>query len=363
MSYRLHPTKNRKLPPNSKKYWYVTYYPEGKKGGPKNVLYFGNEDGARMVDAELRRGQKSLTTAINPTIEKITADFLVSYRVDHRAKGTSRTAISLEHIKKFFGKMTLTSITPQVVEQYKISRLDEGLTPSTIQKELCCLSSLLKWAVEKDLCEPFVWKVKKFPGKLVKAPVPVVPSMSDAERIITEVRPNVRGLAMLMLYAGLRRNEALNLRAEDVVLERRVIIPLGKGGKQRIVPIVHPDLIAELERKIEEVKTGILWQSPYKKDGAPYTDIKDSLKRAAKRAGISMRIYNHLLRHAFGTHAIESGIDLRSVQLLMGHSTSQVTETYTHVAAAHLQREMEKFNTVKNSEAAKAPKNEGAAGE
>lgn len=309
--------------------------------------FYGTREEARSYDLEQRRAFRKNPIAASSQFNSLLPDFVASYRLDHLPQGVERTMRSLDILSRFFGRHNITSITPGMVEEYKRLRLEEGVKPVTVNKELCALSTLLKWAAENDYCEPPA-RVKKFPGKVTKSPVPVVPPGNDFERIIEHMDPRTRGLAMLMFYCGLRRNEALHLQAEDVLLERRLLIVRGKGNKQRIVPLQHPELIEELKKKLEEVKSGVLWISPY--TGESYKDIRDGMKAAAKRAGVGGRVYNHLLRHGFGTTATESGISLRSVQELMGHSTSQVTELYTHIAAAHLTREMKKFKPVTNKD-------------
>jgi len=90
----------------------------------------------------------------------------------------------------------------------------------------------------------------------------------------------------------------------------------------------------------------------------PWQDFKKALQRASDKAGISQHVYMHLLRHGFGTHSIQSGINLRSLQILMGHSSSQVTEIYTTLAGQYLGQEIEKFGrgAMRHSKQPKKPK-------
>lgn len=342
MSHRPHPTKNKHLPEGTEpRWWYITYYPEGRKGGASNLLFEGTRAQARALDIEMRKTIRKTAPTVNPQFAQVVPDFVEHYKLERLPRAVERCILSLSHLQKFFGRSTLAGITPALIEQYKRQRV-QHVKPITVNKELNALSCLLKWAEESEMISQAP-KVKLFPGKLTKSPVPIMPTAQDFVNIIEHIHPRVRGLAMLEFYAGLRRNEALHLKAEDVLLERKMLIITGKGGKQRIVPVVHPPLWEELERKIKEHPTGYLWISPF--TGRPYLDIIDSIRNAAKRAGVKGRVYNHLLRHGFGTTALESGIDLRSVQGLMGHSTSRTTEIYTHLAATHLRGQMEKFKT------------------
>lgn len=298
---------------------------------------------ARAYEQELRRAARKTPTLCNPQFEACIPDFMQWYRTERLPRTVEATELHIKHLQKHFGRLPLTAITTARIEHYKRTRLEEGVKPITINKELNGLSVLLKWAKDNNLIGA-VERIKLFPGKMTRSPVPIMPPSAELEAVVMEVRPEVRGLAMLEYYAGLRRNEALHLRAEDVLLERKLLIVTGKGGKQRIVPIPprHTALIEELTRKIDEVKTGYLWVNPLTQ--RPYGNIVDSLKGAAERCGVKGRMYNHLLRHGFGTTAVESGIDIRTLQVLLGHSTSRTTELYSHLAATHLIAAMDKFN-------------------
>lgn len=359
MSYRLHPTKNRDRSSNEKKWWQISYYPEGKKGGVKHLPFEGTEDDVRIAEASLRRRPKNRPLLPNPSLSAAVPDFMEHYRIERLPRSIESALLRLSHLTKFMGRFPLGNIDAKLVETYKKHRLAEGVKPITINKELNILSCVLKWSAS-DEAGPLIddpLKVKLFPGKMTKSPIPIVPPSGDIDRIIEEIPSFIRGLGMLMFYGGLRRNEATHLEGEKVVIrtiqdgKRKVEIALlivtGKGNKQRVVPVAHPGTVAELKRQKDIHPTGPLWPSPSPKNkGKPYKGILDPLKTAARRAGVEGRIYQHLLRHGFGTSAIESGIDLRSVQTLLGHVTSRTTEIYTHIAADHLIKQVQKFNTV-----------------
>jgi integrase/recombinase XerD len=140
----------------------------------------------------------------------------------------------------------------------------------------------------------------------------------------------------------MRRSEALTLKAEAISLKTNLILFTGKGNKERIIPIVTNRLREELERALEKVKRGYLFVNP--KTSKPYYGIRKALIRAAEKAGIEKRVYHHLLRHSFGTHALAAGLNLRAIQGVLGHSTSKTTEIYTHLLGDYLSDEAKKFN-------------------
>ena len=341
MSISLHPTKNKGLP--FPRFWHVIYYPEGKKGGKVTEVFEGTKEDATEYEQAQRRDMRKTPLRVGAQFAQCVPDFMLSYALEAMPRTVESANGRLAHLAPFFGKLPLTAITTGRIEKYKTQRLAAGVKPITINKELNILSKLLKWAKGERLIGSFE-PVRLFPGKMTKSPIPVMPLAVDFERIIAEVRPEVRGIIMLEFYCGLRRSEAHRIKGEDVLLDRKLLILTGKGGKQRIVPIRSDALLSELKSKIDERGNGYLWVNP--ETGRPYRRLDESLKNAARRAGVNVRVYHHLLRHGFGTTAIEDGVDLSAVSKVMGHSTTKTTEFYTHIAATHIIKEMEKFRPV-----------------
>ncbi len=330
MSVRPHPIKGDG-------WWIIDYYPQGRKGKRDRLPIKGTKAQALAMEADLRRSTKVGMPRVFPRIAEVVPEFITHYRLDHQPAGVARTMYSLQQLIPFFGRYQFTQVVPSLIEQYKTMRL-ATVTPSTINKELAALSSLCKWAAEPErgYCEPII--VKRFPQKLVKAPLPNVLSRDEVQALLENIPPDKRGVVAAMYYAGLRSSEARYLRRADLWLEKKIMIIRGKGNKQRIVPILS-ELLPHLQRGREE---GYLWVNPA--TGEPWQDIRGTLTAAGRRAGIAKRITPHLLRHCFGTHSTESGIGLRTLQEVMGHSTSQVTELYTTLAAEHLTADMSKFS-------------------
>jgi integrase/recombinase XerD len=331
MSIRRHPTKGAG--------WWQIDIGYGKDR--KRRSFQGTREEAQEMQQEARKHLRpSSALSTNPRLHEITADYLAAYKNDHLPAGHDRCSRSLEHVQRILGKYCLTSITHHLVDTYKEKRLEEGVRPVTINKELCALSTLLKWAVEMNLIDEAL-KIKKFPKKMTTAPLPVVPSVGDVIKILNEAHPRRRLPLQLMAFCGLRMSEALRLTKEDVLISRQAVIVRGKGNKQRIVPVPVAEVWEAVIARTEAVKEGFLFVSAV--TGRPYHDLRGTLKEAAKRAGFDARIYHHLLRHWFGTVGHELGISLRSLQGLMGHSTSQVTEIYTHLSGQHLSNEMDRW--------------------
>ena len=179
-------------------------------------------------------------------------------------------------------------------------------------------------------------------------PLPGVLSEREVERLLAapdlETASGVRDRAMLeVLYAtGLRVSELVGLRSEQVNLIQGVLRVVGKGGKERLVPLGEP-AVEWLERYFRKGRPDILGERrtpalfPTSRGRAMTRQAFWHLvKRYAARAGISQGISPHTLRHAFATHLLDHGADLRVVQMLLGHRDISTTQIYTHIARERL---------------------------
>jgi integrase/recombinase XerD len=326
--------------------WIIDYYPQGRNGKRvMQIMHDCTEAEAREVEAQIRRQHRPISGGrIVHKLVEIVADFSAYYKTES-APATVRDFWNCwKRLAPHFGDLLLNSITEAHINHYKTTRLADGVSKRTINKELSYLSRMLTWAIDQRYIEPLPFKIRKFPAKSTKAKAPHVPTPQEMQALLDALEPEYLGIALLMYDAGLRRAEALQIRAEDVQLKRKIIYITGKGSKERVLPITTRRLLKELTAAKQRTKRGYLYTNP--KTKKPWYSIRKALARAADKAGIEGRVYHHLLRHSFGTHAIAAGINLRSIQGMMGHSTSQITETYTHLAADLLTSEGEKFSAM-----------------
>jgi integrase/recombinase XerD len=172
--------------------------------------------------------------------------------------------------------------------------------------------------------------------------------------------PGLRDKAMLevMYAAGLRVSELVNLRIEDAHLRDSFVLCRGKGGKERIVPLgkAAVDAVAEylvsgrpklLRRSASAAKARPLTDALFlTRLGGPFTrqGFWKMLKGYAAASKLAAKVHPHVLRHSFATHLLERGADLRSVQLMLGHSQITTTQIYTHVSRDRLRRVYDKFH-------------------
>lgn len=160
-----------------------------------------------------------------------------------------------------------------------------------------------------------------------------------------------RDRAMLeLLYAGgLRVSELIALEKKDVNLESGFLICRGKGGKERIVPLGSPaaravkKYLSDARYKLGRTDSDTLFLTCRGKSFTRQGFWK-MLKQYGKQAGLDQKISPHVLRHSFATHLLERGADLRSVQLMLGHSQITTTQIYTHVTKGHLRRVYDRFH-------------------
>jgi integrase/recombinase XerD len=185
-------------------------------------------------------------------------------------------------------------------------------------------------------------------GPRLGRPLPKTLSEADVDALLaapdTGTAIGLRDRAMLeVLYAaGLRVTELCTLALGQLGLRQGVVRVMGKGSKERLVPLGE-EALAWLERYLagarEELLAGAVSDAVFPgRDGAPLTRqaFWYRLKQYARKAGVSATLSPHTLRHAFATHLLNHGADLRVVQLLLGHADLSTTQIYTHVARARL---------------------------
>jgi integrase/recombinase XerD len=217
-----------------------------------------------------------------------------------------------------------------------------GLAPSTISRRVSAVRSYFRHLI-------LIGTTAENPAASLKLPrrsstLPRALSPSETERLIDAANGSSprslrdRALVELMYGAGLRVSEAVGLEKTAVDLDDRVVLVVGKGGKERIVPLGRP--AAEAVRRYLALGRPHL-DRRYRPDlflnarGGALTRAGAFLilRRLAEKAGLEPeRVHPHLLRHSFATHLLEGGADLRSVQEMLGHADLGTTERYTHVS-------------------------------
>jgi integrase/recombinase XerD len=202
--------------------------------------------------------------------------------------------------------------------------------------------SALRFFFLKTLKRP--WMVEDMPVPKKPIRLPDILSPEEVERLIQSAGSPLHRICILAPYAtGMRREELVRLKIEHVDSARMLIhIRQGKGKKDRDV-MLSPRLLVELRdywRSANPKPETYLFPSKGARPNAdlPMTakSVWDAVHEAAARAGLEKRVHPHTLRHCFATHLLESGVDLRTIQLLLGHADLKTTSRYLHLSERHL---------------------------
>lgn len=229
----------------------------------------------------------------------------------------------------YFEGKRIDRVTPDEINAYLVYLINERGISTCQQNQRI---NAIKFYYEKVLGQPrrcyTVSRAKR------EKTLPDVLSKQEVKAILSAVVTNLRFWCMFsVLYsAGLRISELLALKPGDINVSRSLIrVRQGKGRKDRFTLLSKP-LIKKLTeyRELYKPKVWMFERTP----GEPFTEsiVSKRLKAAAREAGITKRIYPHLLRHSFATHLIEQGTDLKIVKELMGHNNIKTTEMYVHIA-------------------------------
>ena len=221
-----------------------------------------------------------------------------------------------------------------------------GKSSATVNRKLASLRSFFHYLIHAGMMESDPTENIKSP-KIERKTIEYL-EMSEIEKLMAVPDDSVRGVrdrAMLeVLYAcGLRVTELISLTLEQVNLRQGVLRVMGKGSKERLVPMGE-EAIVWVERYMRDARHELLNGRPSdvmfpSQRGEQMTrqTFWHRIKHQARVAGIDKSLSPHTLRHAFATHLLNHGADLRVVQMLLGHSDLSTTQSYTHVARARLQ--------------------------
>lgn len=243
-------------------------------------------------------------------------------------------------------KQQLLTVQRPDLLSYLAQLMSTSHKPRSSARLLSCMRQFYQYALREGL-------VEIDPTLLIEAPklqrtLPKSLTEGEVERLINapdiDSPEGLRDRAMLeLLYAtGLRVTELIGLRPDQVSLNQGVVRVVGKGGKERLVPLGE-DALDWLQRFIDEGRHLLLGEQmceaifPTRRgSGMTRQAFWYRIKKYADQSGIEKHLSPHTLRHAFATHLLNHGADLRVVQMLLGHSDLSTTQIYTHVARERL---------------------------
>jgi integrase/recombinase XerD len=250
--------------------------------------------------------------------------------------------------------LALEAFERRDLEAFVRAQMTEGLAPRSVARLVACVRGFYKFLAAEhklarnpadDLRSPRAW-----------AALPKFLGLDEVDRLLaqpdTKTPRGLRDKALIeVLYAtGLRVSELVGLRAGDLNLEEGYLTCIGKGDKQRMVPLGQ-DAVGWVRRYISEGRPAIL-----KKRTSPWLFVNAQggalsrvgfwklLKAHGTAAGLSRELSPHVLRHSFATHLLERGADLRMIQVMLGHADLSTTQIYTHVLEARLRMVYDRYH-------------------
>jgi len=228
------------------------------------------------------------------------------------------------------------------------------LSSESVYLEIAALRAFYRFAENEKLLPVNAAENLSLPRRWKRLPKAL--TNQEIEKLLApevpETPQNLCDQAVLELaYAsGLRLSELRNLRLEQLHLEAGFLNVIGKGNKERVVPVGRK-AVAALNRYLEAGRPKLVTpRSPANvfltKRGTPFASVTLWLhiKRRVRRAGVARNVTPHMLRHSFATHLLEHGADLRVIQELLGHASISTTEVYTHVTGNRLREVHRKFH-------------------
>ncbi|NUQ49887.1 MAG: tyrosine recombinase XerD [Phycisphaerae bacterium] len=257
----------------------------------------------------------------------------------------------------------------KVVQGYLAQLTDAGYRPASIARKLVAIRMWLRWLFTTGRIPQDVTALLEMPKLGRRLPRPL--SLDRTAELVTSPQAGaalaLRDRAILELFyaSGLRVSELCALREGDLNLAAQFVRCLGKGRKERVVPLGRPARVA-LEAYLAELRPRLVelgaqrgrWPLPLtratratiplflSRTGGPIerTAVWRLVRREATRRGIPGQVSPHTLRHSFATHLLEGGADLRVVQELLGHASIATTEIYTHVQTRRLKEVHARFH-------------------
>ncbi len=289
-------------------------------------------------------------------MESLATLFLNQLRVEKGLSANTLESYSrdLKSFQNFIEKKKISKITRDHIVQFLASLYDQGLSSKSVCRYLSTLRHFFKFLFQEE-------KIKENPSSDIEMPrvrtkLPDVLTEEEVKKLL-ETPPSDKLLGMRdqtmleVLYAtGVRVSELVNLKLNCVDLKVGYVKVLGKGSKERLVPLGG---VAEralkvylekcrpvLDKKINDTHIFL------NKQGKPLTRQAFwlLLKKYAKECAFEKKLTPHTLRHTFASHLLERGADLRVIQALLGHSDISSTQIYTHISRRSLEEVYKKFH-------------------
>jgi site-specific recombinase XerD len=291
-------------------------------------------------------------------------DFLKYCAVERRLSETTLRAYAsdLADFNKWLDAPTqMAELSTETLKAYlEVMVRERRLAAATVRRRIACLRAFFRRNADLGVAaDPFSgWRLAlprrtRLPRALSRDELTSLLSRSsNGAQGMVRLDGQLSTAVRLMVSTGVRVGELCNLRVEDVAPDGRLLRIYGKGSRDRVVYIADVALRAELAALIEHRQRTKGAEAPVfvNRHGSRLKpqSIRTTLHRAAEAAGLARRVTPHMLRHTAATLLIETGVDIRIVQRLLGHSSIATTEIYTHVSDETLRMTLERANVLQS---------------
>jgi len=273
----------------------------------------------------------------DPDFKLCPDNYLQKLELKRYANNTVKTYVScFESFLNYFNQNNVNDLNENDVRNYLEFLIKMNRSDSYINQAI----NSIKFYFETVLGMPNRFYSIERPRK--KRKLPIVLSKKEVTATIASANNLKHKCIISLLYsAGLRRSELLNLKLTDIESKRMLIrVQDAKGNKDRYT-LLSETVLKDLRNYYKQYKPKeYLFEGQHKKQYSP-NSVGKVVSNTAYKAGIKIPVSAHILRHSFATHLLESGVDIRYIQLLLGHNSLKTTEIYTHVAKSS-------FNFIKN---------------
>jgi integrase/recombinase XerC len=288
-------------------------------------------------------------TQARTAVEKATDQFLRSLCERSASPHTIRAYTGdLDNFSAYVGSRNWKDIDHITIRGFLSHLYEKGLSKTSVARSLAAVRSLYHWLAQEGV-------VNQNPAALVSTPklpkkLPRVPTIEEVNSLLDSAMPELASfperdrLMFELLYGcGIRNSELVGINLEDIRLSSEAILIRGKGKKQRYVPFgdsVRAGLGAYLpvrQKVLAERKKNTAALLINQRGGRLTTrSVGRIIKKIAVTKGFSPDVHPHTLRHAFGTHLLEEGADLRAIQEMLGHERLSTTQRYTQLSMKHV---------------------------
>jgi len=281
--------------------------------------------------------------------------FLQHLRVDRGASPRTLANYRIDLIR-YLRSLAKNSKDPLKIKredltEYLWLRKSTGAQPASIARYMASLRAFYRFLLAEDALSADPSALLRSPRKADRLPRYL--TIEEVSRLLTAVgarkgrQVRLRAMLELMYAAGLRVSELTGVRLDGIDLKVGYVRVLGKGGKERVVPIGERSRLAVQGYLAQRPETAASVKTLFVSDRKrPMSAVQfwRLIRGAAVKAGIHKPVTPHTLRHSFASHLVQNGADLRAVQEMLGHASIATTQIYTHVGQSHLQEAHRKYH-------------------